>query len=797
MSFIIRKLKSIALVCFSLSVVMVKAQMPSALTIEKIMQDPLKSVGWLPENIYWGENSQTIFFNWNPEQEPESSLYKYTLADQTIGPVSVEQQKTLPAATGIYSRDKSQKIYIKQGDLFLLDRNTDDVQQITSTLDSEQDPFFSFDENQIFFTSGSNLFSWDRNSGRIKQWTDFRAGAAPKEKTDSIQAWLENQQLDLFEVLKKEKAENEFKEQKQELLAPEQPKTIYVGETSVRQLRLSPDQKYITYNLVENQNLQSTEVPKFVTQSGHTATEKARAKVGLPQLKAKYYIYDLVRDTVYQLQTDLLPGISKHPEFYHEYSKLKQKEPEPKSVYVTNYKWSGDGKHLLLNIKSVENKDRWLVLLDPNTGKPETLHHHRDEAWIAGPGIGWVYYAPSLIGWLPDHQHIWFQSESDGFAHLYLLHIKTGKKKQLTQGHFEVYDPILSRDGNTWYFTANRQDPGIRQVYRMPSMGGKMEQLTDGEGGRTFALSPDEKWLALRYSETNQPWELYLMKNEPGATPKRITHSYSQQFMSYEWRKPAFITFEARDGAQVNARLYRPRPANSNQAAVIFVHGAGYLQNAHRWWSSYFREYMFHNFLVDQGYTVLDIDYRGSAGYGREWRTGIYRHMGGKDLDDQVDGAKMLVKAYGIDPGRIGIYGGSYGGFITLMGLFTQPEIFAAGAALRSVTDWAHYNHVYTSNILNTPVEDSLAYHRSSPINFVQGLQDPLLICHGMIDDNVQFQDVVRLSQRLIELKKEEWEMAVYPVERHSFEQPESWMDEYKRIYRLFEQHLKNTETTN
>src|SRR5690606_6903213 len=141
-------------------------------------------------------------------------------------------------------------------------------------------------------------------------------------------------------------------------------------------------------------------------------------------------------------------------------------------------------------------------------------------------------------------------------------------------------------------------------------------------------------------------------------------------------------TFKASDGADVPARLFLPEAEVKNNAAVVFVHGAGYLQNAHSWWSSYFREYMFHNLLTDLGYTVIDIDYRGSAGYGRDWRTGIYRHMGGKDLSDQVDGVNYLIAEHGIDPKKVGIYGGSYGGFITLMALFTEADVFASGAAL-------------------------------------------------------------------------------------------------------------------
>jgi dipeptidyl aminopeptidase/acylaminoacyl peptidase len=241
----------------------------------------------------------------------------------------------------------------------------------------------------------------------------------------------------------------------------------------------------------------------------------------------------------------------------------------------------------------------------------------------------------------------------------------------------------------------------------------------------------------------------------------------------------------------VPARLYKPAAYRKGGPAVIFVHGSGYLQNVHRWWSSYEHEYMFHHFLMEHGYLVLDVDYRGSAGYGRDWRTAIYRHMGGKDLDDQVDAAHWLVAEHGVDPKKIGIYGGSYGGFITLMAMFTQPGVFAAGAALRPVTDWAHYNNVYTSNILNAPQMDAEAYRQSSPIYFASGLKGALLICHGMVDTNVHFQDSVRLAQKLIELKKENWELAVYPVEDHGFVQPSSWADEYRRIFKLFESNLR------
>ena len=295
------------------------------------------------------------------------------------------------------------------------------------------------------------------------------------------------------------------------------------------------------------------------------------------------------------------------------------------------------------------------------------------------------------------------------------------------------------------------------------------------------------------YSSANRPPELYIQPNKAGATASQITTSPTKEWLAFPWLKPEIVMVPASDGIQVPARIYRPKEMNAraNGAAVIFVHGAGYMHNVHNYWSSYSREYMFNQYLASKGYVVLDMDYRGSAGYGRDWRTAIYRWMGGRDLQDEVDGSKYLQKNYGVDPERIGIYGGSYGGFMTLMALFTAPKSFGAGAALRPVTDWAHYNHGYTGQILNLPDKDTLAYRRSSPIYFAEGLEDPLLILHGMVDTNVHFEDSVRLAQRLIELGKHGWYLVPYPVENHGFVRPDSWTDEYGRILDLFDSTIR------
>ncbi|HEY4197330.1 MAG TPA: prolyl oligopeptidase family serine peptidase, partial [Mucilaginibacter sp.] len=520
---------------------------------------------------------------------------------------------------------------------------------------------------------------------------------------------------------------------------------------------------------------------------GFTEDIQNREKVGGPQATSESFIFDTKRDTVYSISTKEIPGIKDLPDYVKDYPKeleARTKRNEDRKVFIRGPYWSEDGKNGVVVIDAQDNKDRWIMKLDPVTGQLSLIDRDRNEAWVGGPGRG-------NLGWT-DNTHFYFQSEKSGYSHIYLADVATGDKKQLTSGKWEVQTLELSKDKKTFYFTANMEHPGVTDFYRIPVSGGTPVKLTSMKGGNEVSISPDEKWLAIRYSYTNKPWDLYLQPNKPGAKAIQVTNSVSEEYNSYPWRAPEIITFKNRYGSDVYARVYEPKNPDPAKPAVVFVHGAGYLQNVTYSWSYYFREYMFNNMLADNGYYVMDIDYTASAGYGRDWRTGIYRHMGGKDLSDQVDGVKYLVEKYGVNPKHVGMYGGSYGGFMTLMAMFTEPDVFASGAAIRSVTDWAHYNHGYTDEILNEPYNDEKAYRQSSPIYFANGLKGNLLMLHGMVDQNVNFQDIVRLTQKLIELHKDNWWLAPYPVEDHGFEQPSSWTDEYKRIFKLFEETLKN-----
>ncbi|WP_194974876.1 S9 family peptidase [Aquiflexum lacus] len=761
------------------------------LTVQKIMQDPIW-MGKFPSNIQWDEKGQAIYFMYRAGNDPADSLHKITLGkDEQPEKVSLKEQRERIPVSANTNLAKTKKIYAKNGEIFLYDIATETKNSLIKFGDRISNPTFLANENRIAFEISDNLYVLDVNSGKFNKLTAIRSGTKPQEKEDKLaerEKWLEEDNLSLLSVIKEREDKKEKTKSYHEAIKEKEPFSFYLGGKSLANLQLSSDEKFATMLFFSRSENKRTDVPDYVDATGYTVNLPARTKVGDKPSKTELAIYDLERDTVFFVSTQNLPGIKDLPDYIKDYPDKEWEETE-RDVLLSAPIFSNDGKHAVVSIRSVDNKDRWIALLELESGDLKTLDRQRDEAWIGGPGMGWGFGGGTL-GWLPDNKHIYFQSEETGYSHLYILDINSGKKKALTSGQFEVFDPSISRNGKYWYLTTSEVDPGERHFYMMPLMGGKMEKLTSMTGNNDVALSPNEKNMAILYSFSNKPWEIFLQANTPKSQPKQLTFGQSDAFKSYNWRDPQMVKFEAADGELVPARLYVPESGKKNGAAVIFVHGAGYLQNVHKWWSSYFREYMFHNLLTDLGYTVLDIDYRGSAGYGRDWRTAIYRHMGGKDLSDQVDGAKYLVENLGVDPERVGIYGGSYGGFITLMGLFNAPEVFKSGAALRSVTDWAHYNHGYTANILNEPFNDPIAYRRSSPIYFAEGLKGNLLIAHGMVDVNVHFQDVVRLAQRLVELGKDNWEMAVYPVEDHGFVEPSSWTDEYKRILKLFNDTL-------
>jgi dipeptidyl aminopeptidase/acylaminoacyl peptidase len=744
-------------------VMAIPAQTPAPskpLTIDAIMMGP-QFFGYAPQDVRWSGDGQRIYFGWKQTADPQEKPFDTWVVPKVSGPprkLSDAEAKLAPPANAVTTRDRDRAVYARGGDLFLYDYSTDKATQLTKTADAERDPHFTQDERRVAFTRAGNLFVMSLAGGNVEQLTEIGGGRDERKPADpkTSQGTLQIQESKLLTVVRDRAQRRDENETKQKAEKPRQPFKLEEKQT-VQRLQLCPNEKCVLA-LVEDgaKSAKGDDVPNYVTESSYTAMITGRTNVGDTQENYRVLVLDV--ETGAGKWVDLGQG--------------------ERSIWHYMPVFNEQGTRAVMLARANDNKDRWILSLDTATAKASTIFADHDDAWIDGPGY-------ETLGWLKNGAEVFFVSERDGWAHLYTVPSEGGSIRQLTSGKFEVESVAVSNDGSKFYLTTSEGGPTERHFWSQNVTGGPRTKITSAPGKHDVTLSRDERSMADVHSYVNRPPELYV-----DGTPR--TDSPTLEFKQYSWLDAPIVQVPARDGAMIPARLFRPANARPGGPAVVFVHGAGYLQNVHKYWTpNYPREFMFHHFLMEHGYTVLDLDYRASAGYGRDWRTAIYRHMGGKDLDDNVDGAKWLVATQGVDPKRIGIYGGSYGGFITLMAMFTTPDVFAAGAALRPVTDWSHYNHGYTSNILNTPQDDDEAYKRSSPIFHAEGLRGALLMLHGMVDTNVFFQDTVRLSQRLIELRKENWSVAFYPVEDHAFVRPESWADEYKRIFKLFEENLK------
>ena len=750
---------------------------PFDFSIANIMRGP-ELYGRSPQQVSWSADGRWIYFRWVEPgadwRETPKSYRVRALPGSKPERVADAQLDTVGPllATGVLSARRDRRVVEYQGDIFVIDESTGNVRRLTETVAHEGDPRFSADGSRIFFVRDNNVYSVDVSGGSLRQHTDIRFGGAADSarRADSARAvtqrgFLETQQRELFEAIRDRARADSIRRGDSISLASRRLQPVFLGKNErISSMSVSPTANAMIVVLTSQpDSARIAGVPQYVTESGYTEELRPRTKVGDTQGRSRIGLISLPSGRI---------------------NWLRAFSGDTALGFTRAVGWNKSGTHALLFSRSFDNKTSTLQAVDAS-GRMTTVDVQRDSAWVGGPCF-------TCSGWYDDGRRIWYVSETDGYAHLYTSRPDGSDKRQLTSGRWEVRDVELSPDERWFYLHTNEPSPFERHFYRMPATGGARERITSWSGGHEVTMSRDQRWLADVYSHVNQPPDLFLAENRPGAQMHRLTLSPSPEWQSFNWIKPEIVMIPASDGVQVPAHIYKPSDmgAQPNGAAVIFVHGAGYLQNVGNFWSQYPREYMFNQMLASKGYVVLDLDYRASSGYGRDWRTAIYRYMGGRDLQDQVDASRWLESQHGIPGERVGIYGGSYGGFITLMALFTEADRFGAGAALRSVTDWAHYNEGYTSNILNRPQEDSLAYRRSSPIYFAEGLEDPLVILHGMVDTNVHFQDVVRLTQRLIELGKTGWELAVYPVEDHAFVRPSSWTDEYRRIYEIFQDNL-------
>ena len=757
----------------------------SAASSPLTLQDVSRLDRWIGAGVRdarWSPDGAVLYFRWtespattdDPENDP---WWRVDRAGRAAQRVADSLTWMIPSGTVSWSRDGRLAAWESRGRVVVWDstHRAAPIRVVAEGPRPARHVRVAATGRAVDFMLGEDLYRWSAEAGSVRRLS--MVVRRPADARTEAGLWLAAQQLELFDVMREREARRQAELQRDAKRDPLAPQAIPISDGVVEDAQLSPDGRFVTIRTVTTDPRRlPTRYVDYTTASGYAEVKEARAKVGEPR--------DVQRLGIVRVDPSVIADSVA-------VRWLALPEASGRAVNWFGPWWSLEGDRAVIQVASQDAHDLWLARVDLAAATTSVIDHQHDDAWIGGPPIQPNNTGPGMLEWLPGGRVV-FASEREGWSHLMLAEAD-GRVRALTSGAWEVRGAQLSRDRSTWLLTTSREHPSDDHLYSMPAAGGAMTRFTSEEGRSEGVLSPDGRRVAVTYSRTDRLPDLWVRDAAPGNAGVRVTESGSDQFWTHRWLRPEIVTFPHPDGGPLWAGLYRPATPHPQRPAVVYVHGGGYRQFAHRGWSVYGFSHASHygmiNWLVQQGYTVLDFDYRGSAGYGRDYRTDIHRSMGAKDVDGAVAAARWLARTQGVDSARIGIYGVSYGGFMTLMSLFRYPGVFAAGISAAGVTDWAHYSDSWTSRILGLPAADPEAYRASSPIYHAAGLRDPLLIQHGLLDDNVHFQDAARLVQRLMELGKT-FDVIYHPVEPHVIETEAAQLDFHTRLAGFFRRHL-------
>ena len=595
------------------------AQSRFDLTIPNIMRGP-EVYGREPQNPRFTPNGEWLYFNWLPPGTDwrETSKPYRVRAQAGARPERVTEahmDSVGPSlAEGALSSDGQRRAVSYNGDLFLIDLRSGTTRRLTDTpAITESNPTFAGNANRIYFLrDGQNVMSLDLDTPLIRQVTDIRPGPAPSDPkvTDKQRTALEEQQKQLFGVIRDQMRRDSIARADRLWREGLRTKTLYLGQNErVTGLTVSPTgNALIVTTTITTPGSRQTIVPNWVTANGYTEDLTVRTKVGDVQSGGRAAFMSLPSGEVHWIKA------------------IPRDSTEAPSITAV-LGWNDAGTQALLFAERKDFKERYLHRIDANGGRLTTIDVLKDTAWVGGPCY-------PCGGYLPGSDKVWLVSEADGYAHLYTMNPDGSGKQQLTKGKWEVEDVRISNDRKYFELHTSEVSPFERHFYRMPVAGGAAERITTTVGGHTVDRVAERpahrrRLLAIQSSARAVRGRLQAGHDAVAAHHVADRRVAELQLDQARDREDTGVRRRAGSGAHLSPADVGAKP---NGAAVIFVHGAGYLHNVHNFWSTYSREYMFNHFLASKGYVVLDIDYRGSAGYGRDWRTAIYRWMGGRDL---------------------------------------------------------------------------------------------------------------------------------------------------------------------
>lgn len=428
-------------------------------------------------------------------------------------------------------------------------------------------------------------------------------------------------------------------------------------------------------------------------------------------------------------------------------------------VYFPRLKWTPQGDLVIFKMNRHQNK---ITLLKANeqTGQTSVLFTETNPYYISESVLDEMEF-------LSDGRFVW-TSESSGYKHVY-LYSATGKLlHQITKGNFDVTALYgVDEENNQIFYQAAKVSPLNREVYSQPLSGGEAELLTEQEGWNSANFTDSFDYFTHNYSSTTQP-TVITVRDRSGELVRTLENNDA---LKNEWQElnlgtKEFFTVETVDGSSLNGWMMKPAEFDENKEypVLMFVYGGPGSQTVTNNWAS--SNYWWHAYLTELGYIVTSIDNRGTGARGQEFRKMTYQELGKYEVVDQIAAAKHLGSLSYIDAERIGIWGWSYGGYMSSLALFKGNDVFSTAIAVAPVTNWRYYDTIYTERYMRTPQENADGYDNNSPIHHVEKLKGNYLLVHGMADDNVHFQNTVDLISALNKAGKQ-YELAIYPNKNH------------------------------
>jgi dipeptidyl aminopeptidase/acylaminoacyl peptidase len=459
------------------------------LKLEEIMKGE-SFIGNQPTNGRWSLDGKKVYFEWNPKDELGTSTYFWqkgmTKPEVVLPKEAVFSQmdfKSKPGSDVVY--------YLDKGSLYSYSIQSKTSKKLIQQSTAISNLQIGSQAGILFFAQNDNIFKYNTKEGTILQITNFSKGVKKETKPEK-ETFLNTQQKELFQFIKDKDARKKWNLAKSKEVKSDFAKEYFYGKDNFNNLKVSPNGNFATFRLIEDTETKKEKMEVFITADGYNQTPDTKEKVSVNNfVKAKLGIYSVAKDSVYYVNFSTLSHIQDTPKYFEQYDNLKSKPKEDKLIVPQAPVYNEDGSLAIVEIRSQDNKDRWLVSLNLDKGTFEEIEHQHDEAWIGGPGIPGYSFSSGNLDFLADNETIYFQSEETGYSHLYTYNVKTKKKTQLTQGNWEVRDVTLSKDKKVFYLSTNTTHPGNRNFYKLALADGILQPILTKDGAHEVVLSTD------------------------------------------------------------------------------------------------------------------------------------------------------------------------------------------------------------------------------------------------------------------------------------------------------------------